>query len=260
MSHPIPQHPTRWTAMTTAERESAVSAVAARAAYARRQPARAPAKMRQPPPIPTLNYARLAAMIYKDRRMSATAIRLVAQLIEWARGRGTCTAYVDQLAEILGVSGRTIQRAEIRAQECGYIKIQYIRHGSQNSANRYELTPLATGGPAASERTGERRTAPSRSIAQETDLSPHEVGLTPTPPYSPPRGVKMSSPQARRLTCGLKPAARSAQPPPAPPQSLNPLGGGAGANGVPTPEDVPPDRPRRRRSLPRQKQGFIKGG
>lgn len=260
MSHPIPQHSARWSAMTPAERESAVTAVTARAAYARRQPARAPAKMRQPPPIPTLNYARLAAMIYKDRRMSATAIRLVAQLIEWARGRGSCTAYVDQLAEILGVSGRTIQRAEIRAQECGYIKIQYIRHGSQNSANRYVLTPLAVGGPEALERTGGRRTAPSPPVVPEPDLSPHDVGSSNRPPIVPPGGRKMSSPQARRLTSGLRPGAQPAKPPPSPPQSLNPLGDGAAANGVPTPEDMPPDRPRRRRSLPRQKQGFIKGG
>lgn len=89
--------------------------------------------------LPT-GYARLPAVLYRAKAMSNTSMRLVAYIAQMARGRRYAELYVEQIADALGVTGRTIQRVLIKAEKAGYITVQRVRTGRINSASRYWLS------------------------------------------------------------------------------------------------------------------------
>jgi hypothetical protein len=210
---------------------------------------RGPRKLERAAPEPSHHYARASAQMYRDARMNRSALALIHQLIEWARGRGKVDAYVGQLADRLGVSERTIQRAQNVAEQCGYIRIERVREGRLNDANVYHLLEAARPPRKPFQRAGRDRAAGlpiagtcerfapagSRSAVQRltprgaTNLSPHEKGSNEPPPYNPPEGMKMRRPHA-----GGRPAVNAGAGPAEPDQeSGNPLSGGANSKIVP---------------------------
>lgn len=92
---------------------------------------------------PSQYYARANQALYADKALTPSARRLVLQLVQLARGRGCVTAFVGQLADALAVTERTIQNAQVRAQERGFITIERVRIGRENEANVYTLQDLA---------------------------------------------------------------------------------------------------------------------
>src|SRR5437016_6326215 len=81
----------------------------------------------RPAPAALAGFARTASQLYHDRRMSDAARRLVQKVMEWARGRGEAEAFVEQLADQLGLCVRATQYAQARAEECGYLVIVRTR-------------------------------------------------------------------------------------------------------------------------------------
>ena len=162
----------------------------------------APAKLERPAPDPGPGYALLSAVVYRDSRLSCTALRLLQQMVQWARGRGSCDAYVEQIADILGVSVRTVQRAQRRAELCGYIRVIHRREGRTNDANVYELTALAVPpAKAPAQRTTSRRRSKPYGV---TLMPPHEERAKALSPLNPPKGRKMSDPQGVRAGSALR--------------------------------------------------------
>jgi hypothetical protein len=199
---------------------------------------RVPAKLTKPAPKMTNAYARATAMVYDDPRMSDSARRLVLKLVQWARGRPAVDAYVEQLADTLGVSVRTIRYAQLRAQRCGYLMVQRTRVGKINDANIYHLTDQA-----APKRPYPRRGyLRSRGVFKLQKTAPYdEAPKGATPSISPPGEENASSPRMAK-TSALK---RGAHPPDTgEKKAINPLVGGEGA------KIVPGKAPRRRRLLP----------
>lgn len=162
-----------------------------------RRPTPRPRRADRPAPEPSPHYAQSSAQLNADARLNYTTIRLILKLKELARGRAHVTAYVDQLADLLGVSGRQIQRAQARAELCGYILIHRERQGRKNLANRYGLlppcfpqgrqgkkgTPRRQPGDARRRRSG-RLESLHHGV---TNRAPHEEASSMLPP-SPPSG------------------------------------------------------------------------
>jgi hypothetical protein len=92
---------------------------------------------------PSRYYARVNEALYADRDMTPSARRLVLQLVQLARGRKRVEAFIEQLAETLDLSTRSIQRAQRRAEERGFIAVEHVRQGSINDPNIYHLLDLA---------------------------------------------------------------------------------------------------------------------
>lgn len=141
---------------------------------AQAKPRRA-AKLDRAAPVPLPNYARSSSALYHDQRLSDGARRLVLKLIEWARGRGCVEAFVEQLADQLGLSVRATQYAQARAAECGYITIERTRAGRRNLANVYHLQstcfPVVTR-PRRSTNSRVQNPAPHEGRTSEEVLSP----------------------------------------------------------------------------------------
>ncbi len=183
-----------------------------------------PKKLDRPEPRDVLpwSYCKLSPRAYRDPRHSATSLGLLSILAQLARGRASVDAFVDQLADTLGCSRRSVQRAQKRLELIGLLRVERIRNGRINDANRYHLDPAAfpsapgprdsIGRRADRRDRGARRTRSTRrgrgaaasslpSPVGVTEVSPHDGGsLTGTPPSksptsrgSPPRGAERSA-------------------------------------------------------------------
>jgi hypothetical protein len=153
-------------------------------------PRRTPRKHERAAPSTTrAQYARLAAAVYVDPKMTPSAVSLVALVVRWARGRGSCDAFVDQLADEMGVSRRTVQYAQAAAERCGYIRVERVRIGRINDANVYHVMAAALPKPSAMPRRKVKQsrdvTAPPSPIMGVQKTAPHETGDKSPPPLSP---------------------------------------------------------------------------
>lgn len=129
--------------------------------------------LREPPKgVAPWSYSRVATRTDRDGRHSGASRRLLGQLATWARGRGSCDAFVDQLADAIGVTPRTVQRAQARLETLGYIRIIRHRVGRINDANTYYLTELAVPTQSCPRRThgGDRNVTP-RTVPTEPEVS-----------------------------------------------------------------------------------------
>ena len=70
---------------------------------------------------PIVYYRRLPESALADRRLSRSALAVLAQLDGFARDKAECWPSVKTLAEALGLCRRTIQLALTRLKSCGYI-------------------------------------------------------------------------------------------------------------------------------------------
>lgn len=124
---------------------------------------------------PSYAYTRIAARATADHRLGGAAKGLLALLLMYARNRGSCDGFIDQFADELSVSGRTIQRAQARLERLGYIRIERRRYGRINDANLYHLTDKAI--PPASaprrRRGGDKKVTP-RTLATQAEGSSSE--------------------------------------------------------------------------------------
>lgn len=152
-----------------------------------RGPAKRPKLLDRPPPadVPPWCYAKLAERVSRDRRLGNTPRALLAVLLRLARARGACDAYIDQLADMLGCSGRTVQRAQRRLEACGYLRVEHVRapkaqggRGSLNDANRYHLDPSASPAEPAARRPrgGDKSVTPRRRATPSLPLTPSREG------------------------------------------------------------------------------------
>ncbi len=150
-------------------------------------------KSQLPAPAATPFYAQASEALYADRRMKDSARRLVLILVRLARGRGSCDAYVDQLADMMGVTGRTVQYAQRRAEECGFLRVEHVREGRINDANVYHLFApcFPQGRPEPRKRTKRSTRPPRRQRPMGVkNFSPHEERSSndELPPCNPPEG------------------------------------------------------------------------
>lgn len=187
------------------------------------QPDRPRGPMRHEAPAESAYYAHVSERLYCDRRMGRTAKDLVALLIRLARGRRSCDAFIDQLAEMLGRSRRTIQYAQRRAEACGYLRVEHVREGRVNDPNFYHLLPPAfpQGRPEPRRgmrpNRGDRRRRPRRrreSMGVQ-NLAPHkERSLKGASlPLTSSQGKGDRSAARRGATCGPAPLASAVRLP-----------------------------------------------
>src|SRR5260221_4160512 len=162
----------RVTGAPSPEKPTLVSEVAAKAI---RRVRVAPLKMERAAPPPTHHFAKATGALYADSRMHGTPLALVLKLIEYARGRSWAQVYIARLAADLGCSMRTIKRAIVRAEACGYVKPEAVRNGQRNDASIYRLTLAAAGF-----KPKRRRRLPDarRPVLRVTDLSYQERELS----------------------------------------------------------------------------------
>jgi len=151
------------------------------------QTAGRPAKLDKPAPKVSNAYARASAMLYEDPRMSDSARRLVLRLVQWARGRASVDAYIEQLADSLGFSVRTVRYAQRRAKECGFLEIERTRRGKLNDVNIYHLTDKARLPKTPYPRRGYLRSRPTFKLQ---DHAPHEVSSKDDSPLLSPQGFQ----------------------------------------------------------------------
>lgn len=171
---------------------------------------RAPRKHERPAPATTrAQYARLSAAVFVEPKMTQNAVALVSLVVRWARGRGSCDAFIDQIADELGCSRRTVQNAQNAAMECGFIRVERVRIGRINSANIYHIMPAALPKPEAKPRRKFKQSrdvsARPSSVVGVQKTAPHEAGVKTPPPLSP-QGEDCSAPLvAAPVNAGLSP-------------------------------------------------------
>jgi hypothetical protein len=186
-----------------------------------------------PPPADSPCYARIAAPLNLDARLTGRARQLVAFVIQMKRGRAHVDLFIEQIADSLGCSVRTVQRAQRDAERRGYLRVEHRRAGRINDPNRYRTTPSSEPAPPPGSLRRNVRPTPltGQAINGVTKKSPHEesdqepLPLTPSPQAgrgdrsrpSRPRGARR--PRARGLADGSpQPGAELARtvPDPAP--------------------------------------------
>lgn len=159
-------------------------------------PAKVPKWRTRPAPSASDYYARASEAFNLDPRIRTTAKDLGLLLIRLCRGRTSCDGWIDQFADLLGCSARTVQRAQRRLEACGYIRVEHVREGRINDANRYHLLPaiLPSLAPRRGKRGGDKLGTPrGRDYVPPPRVPPEDVGdekrsaPRAAPPPAPPR-------------------------------------------------------------------------
>ncbi len=161
----------------------------------------------QAPNSPTVYYRRLPESALSDRRLTRTALSLLAQLDGYARDRAECWPSVMTLATALDVCRRTVQLALSCLKKCGYID----EKPATNPTGRVLILLWKTGGakPVA---PGRKPRTPRASPGRKNSVRPKEsqssegrkasrsaLFKTPEPdPIPPPRPVEPRPTQAEK--------------------------------------------------------------
>ena len=185
----------------------------------------APAQPRRPrlarrkdvgaPPVHDYHYALLASAVYADVRLNDSARRVLAFVVQMARGRPVVDLWVEQIADVLGLSVRTVQRAQALAERHGYVAVEHRRQGRRNQSNRYSA--LAPCIPAA-------RPAPSpdpnRELSGDNFVTPRGRQVTPSPLPPPSYRGEGDKRPAGRGASARRLQARGQAPPPLRPHPM----------------------------------------
>ena len=177
----------------------------------------------QAPNSPTVYYRRLPESALSDRRLTRTALSLLAQLDGYARDRAECWPSVMTLAPALDVCRRTVQLALSCLKKCGYID----EKPATNPTGRVLILLWKTGGakpvtpgaqaaysqglPRAQTRCARRKASLRKEGKRLAPLSSKPPNPTPSPHLAP------SSPVPPRPKKPTPSATGSPRSPPAPP-------------------------------------------
>jgi hypothetical protein len=143
---------------------------------------------------PAWCYSKVSARALSDHRHTVTSKGLLGILARWGRRNRWCDAFVEQLADELSVTPRTIQRAQTRLEQLGYIRVERRRFGRINDANRYHLLDTAIP-PATAPR---RRRGGDRNVAPPPPATQADVSLSEKPLGTPERTPLVAATQPRR--------------------------------------------------------------
>jgi hypothetical protein len=143
-------------------------------------------------------YAALPHAIASDTRLSSTERLIVAALLYWALDDDRCTMADWRVADYVGVTRETVQRAYKRLQKFGHVRVEKLRSSARNRTGRQVILCFREDPsylPAPPDRRGPN--GRTRAVAAPAE------GVMPT---SHPAPGRRDSPCGAGVTPGVAPA------------------------------------------------------
>ena len=170
-------------------------------------------------------YRRLPESALADRRLSRSALAVLAQLDGFARDKAECWPSVMTLAGVLGLCRRTIQLALTRLKSCGYITekpasnptgrvlVLLWKTGGAKPVTPGAQAPYSQGLPRAQIPCAQRKASLRKEGKRVAPLSSKPPNPSPSPQFAPSSPVP---PRPRRPKSSATGSTLSAPTPPSP--------------------------------------------